>query len=162
MTFSEPRVEENGRLALSPCYGGFMPQNNPKRALPITRPHRPAGPLPPTSGSPASQQSPAQRCSNTTSCFFTGCTEMRRGDGRKEGRAGIKKSRQSSGKNMKMGTGASAHHLCHPSLQSNLREAAGGLAGLCAALLLFDEGWDPPPTSNQSTVNDKGRPLRLH
>lgn len=39
-------MEGNGRLALSLCCGAFMPQNNLKCALPITRLHRPAGPLP--------------------------------------------------------------------------------------------------------------------
>lgn len=86
---------------------------------------------------------------------------MLRGDGRKEAGAGINKSRQSLAKMMKRGMGSFCTSPVPSSLQPCLLEAAGGLAGLCAALLLFAEGW-PPPTSNQSMVNDKGRPLRLH
>lgn len=54
------------------------------------------------------------------------------------------------------------HHLCPPALQPLLLEATGGLADLCPAPLLFAEGWDPPPASNQSMANEQGRLLRLH
>lgn len=55
------------------------------------------------------------------------------------------------------------HILCalHPCSPVSLKLSGWGLAGLCAAPLLFAEGW-PPPTSYHSLVNDKGRLLRLH
>lgn len=58
--------------------------------------------------------------------------------------------------------GDCVHHLCPPALQPLLLEATGGLADLCPAPLLFAEGWDPPPASNQSMANEQGRLLRLH